>query len=98
MITRQTGTGEKGFYAPMLTAITRRAGSLLITRPRQRIVPPLSGDAVGTVYGTTMHHHATTGTGAEYYTEHHRCAGRGTVQRLRQGEAIGIIGNANRTI
>ena len=69
---------------------------LLGGRPGQGVVAPLAADAVRPVDQAARQHQAATATGAEDDPEHRACAGARTIDRLRQGEAVGVVGEAHR--
>ncbi len=76
--------------------MTGRPRQLLVPRPGQGIVSPLAGDAVGSGEQTAVHHDAAAGTGADDHAEHSAGPAAGTVYRLGQGEAVGVVGQSYR--
>jgi hypothetical protein len=67
-------------------------------RVGQRIVAPFAGDGVRAGDDAAVDHDAATDSGAEDDREHHLAAGTGTIGRLRQPEAVGIVGERDRAV
>ena len=58
---------------------------------------PFPGNAVRSVQQAPVDDDTTARPGPHDDTEHHRGTGGGTVRGFRQGQAIGIIGETQRT-
>ncbi len=58
---------------------------------------PFAGGAVGATHQVTLDHQAAAGAGADDDTEDVVIALAGTVHRLREGEAVGVVGQPDRT-
>ena len=82
---------------PLPAAVARRARRLVAARPGQRVVAPLAGDGVGPDQHAAVDHDAAAGAGADDHAEHHAGAGRRAVGRLRQREAVGVVGDPHRS-
>jgi hypothetical protein len=96
MVCRQPGSREKRLGAAASPAIAAGARDLLRCRPGQRIVTPFAGDRVGPPEHPSADSDAAADAGTEDHAEHAVEARRGTVDRFRQGEAVGVIGKAYR--
>ena len=72
-----------------------RPGTLVVARPGQRIVAPLPGDRVAPVEHLPVHDDARAHAGAQDHAEHDRGSGAGAVDRLRQREAVRVVGDAH---
>ena len=70
-------------------------GPLVVARPRQRVVPPFARDRVGTLEHAPVHDDAGADAGAEDRAEDHAGALARAVGRLRQREAVGVVGDAD---
>ena len=82
----------------MFAAIAERAREFIRSGPRQRVVAPFSSDGVDAGDDPAVDHDAAADTGTENDAEN-RCGARTrAVDGLRQGEAVGIIGEADRTL
>src|SRR5437762_11725030 len=91
MIALDPRAGEKCFDAPAMAGKTARPGTLVVLRPRQRIVPPFAGDRIRTRENMTADNDASAHAGAENDAEDDLRAGTGPVGRLRQREAVGVV-------
>src|SRR5689334_8039757 len=95
MIAFESASGDPGLDATRVAAEARRPGTFVVPRPRQGVVTPFTGDAVRPVEQRTTHHDAGTNTGAEDRAEDDLGALAGAVARLREREAVGIVGDAD---
>ena len=77
MIPRESRAGEEHFDTAPLPAVATRPRQLVVTRPRQRIVPPLPRNRVRAHERPTIHHNASTSTGADDDTKNDAGTGRG---------------------
>ncbi len=77
-------------------AIAGRSRQFVRSRCRHRIVPPFAGNRVGADQQPPADHDAAADPGAENDPEHGAAAGRRSVDRFRQGKAIGVVGKADR--
>src|SRR4051794_37179866 len=69
---------------------------LLGGRPRQRIVAPLAADAARTVDQGAAVYQPATAAGTEDYAEDGWGARSGTIHGLREGKAVGVVGESHR--
>src|SRR5581483_3867021 len=75
----------------------RRPRPLALPRPRERVVSPLAGDPVGPGEHLTVDDDPPAGAGAQDDPEHHAGAGARAVARLREGEAVGVVREPERS-
>src|SRR5260221_7928929 len=94
MIALETWSRQEGFDAAVLAAKTQRSGTFGIDRPRQRVVAPLAGNGVGTVENFAAHDNAGAHSGPKDRAKDDAGALPRAIDRLRQREAVGIIGPA----
>ncbi len=94
----ESGAGQEGLDTSVLATVTVGSGILGRRRPRKRIVAPLSGDRVRPDDRSTVDHHTTAGPGPEDDTEDNARAGRRTVARLRQRQAICVVLESDGTV
>src|SRR5439155_7277140 len=95
MIALESRSGEKSLDAAAMPAKARLAGTLVVARPRQRIVAPFAGDRVGSIEHAAANDDASANAGAQYHAENHVESTPGPIRGLRQREAIGIVGDAH---
>ena len=98
VVARQRRTRQKRLDAAAPSAVARRPRRLDAARGRQRIVSPLAANRVRADQHPPMDHHAAARTGADDDAEDHLGAGRRAVGRLRQREAVGVVGKPDRPI
>src|SRR5262245_61331484 len=91
----QTRPGHPGFHAPPLTAPARRAGMFRRLRPRQWIVAPLAADTTGAVDQLAFEYEPAAAASAEDHAEHGAGPRAGAIDRLGEGTAVGIVGQAH---
>ena len=99
VIGRQCRSREKRFNASALPAVAERALAVVLVRPRQRVVPPLAGNAVGARDDVAVDDKAAADPCARDDAEDHLGPGRGAVRgfgdaqsnlhRWRRAPAVG---------
>src|SRR5690606_3827570 len=93
----QPGPRKERLNAATASAIAPRPRALVIFRPRQRVVSPLSGNRIRTGKRTTVDDDAAADTGTEDDAEDHaRTSGR-AIRRFRNREAVRVVGQTHRT-
>jgi hypothetical protein len=93
----EAGAREPGLHAPRLAAVAGlRVVALLVGHPGERVVAPLPGHLVGTVENPPSHRDPAAHTGAEYDAEDDLRPLSRPVDRLAQGEAVGVVGHPDR--
>ncbi len=97
MVAAQTGAGEEGFDATVLTAITGRSRPFIGAGPGEGVVTPFAGDGVGAGQQSTIDGDAAADTGAEDHPENHLRPRGGAIDRFRQGETVGVVGQSHRS-
>src|SRR5581483_273759 len=97
MVARQARPGEERLDAAGAAAVARRPRPLALPRPRERVVSPLAGDPVGPGEHLTVDDDPPAGAGAQDDPEHHAGAGARAVARLREGEAVGVVREPERS-
>ena len=95
VVALDAGTGQPRLDAAGSTAKARRPGTLVVARPRQRVVTPFARDRIRSVEHLAPHDDTGADAGADDDAEDDRCARRGPVRRLGQRKAVGIVGDAN---
>jgi len=93
MIALDPRAGKERLDAAGVSGEAWMTRALVILRPGQWIVPPLSGDRIRTGKNVTPNDDASTHAGTEYDAEDDLRVGTGTVGRLRQREAVGVVGD-----
>ena len=61
IVSGKTGAGDKGFNAPLFSAVARyfrAVAQLIVVHPRQRVMPPLARGAITADVYTTVDRHA----------------------------------------
>ena len=96
MIGFQARTRHPRLHAPVAAAPAARARMLVARRPRQRVVAPFSADVARPVDEPAVEHQSAAAARAQDHAEHRSGTGRCAIDRLRQGKAVGIIGQADR--
>src|SRR6185503_18586585 len=91
--TFKAGAGETCLDAPRPAAETGRSGPLVVAGPWQRVVAPLPGDGIGSVEHLAVHDHARSDAGTENDAVHDVGTLARAVGRLRQREAVGVVGD-----
>ena len=69
VITHQPGTGQPGFDTTMLSTIAGRSRQLAITGPGQRIMTPLTGNAIRTTEQLATNHDTATHASPENHAK-----------------------------
>src|SRR5688500_13921307 len=90
----EPGPRQEGLDAAVLPAVARRPWSLLIARPRQRVVAPLPRDRIRPGEDTAVHGDAAAGAGPDDHAEDHVGARSRAVRGFRHGETVGVVGDA----
>src|SRR5882724_983060 len=75
----------------MEAAVAGRPGPLVVAHPRQPVVAPLTGDGVAAGERPSMDDDADADTRAENGGKHDLGPGGGTIGRLGDGKAVGVI-------
>ncbi len=96
MLALEPGTREERFEAAGPAAVAGRAGPLAVARPRQHVVAPFPGNRVGPRAELLTNHHAPARSCPDDHAENGRGSGRRAVRRLREREAVGIVGDEDR--
>src|SRR5512133_2772253 len=81
--------------AAISTAVTRRPGNFGDILSRQGIMTPLTSAVVRPMMCFTGHGDSGPGTRAQDHGKDHVVTGAGAVDGLRDGKAIGVIGDPN---
>src|SRR5690349_5426688 len=88
-------TRQERLDASVPPAIASRAWTLVVTRPRHRVVTPFAGDAVATVEHPPVDDDAAPHTRPEDHAEHDPRARAGAVLRFGHREAVRIVAHAD---
>src|SRR5436190_18060464 len=96
MIAFERGTGYPGLDASAASAVAKLPGTLVIARPRQRVVPPLASDRVAPVEHLSVDDDACARPRAQDHAEHDGIARAGAIDRLGQRKAIRIVAHPDR--
>ena len=96
VVARQARAAEPGLDAAVLAAVARRCGRIAGIGPGQGVVTPFAGQAVRPDQQPAIDDDAGAHAGAQDCREHHGRAGAGAVGRLRQRQAVRVVGDAHR--
>jgi hypothetical protein len=96
MVAFERGARHPGLDASAASAVARLPGTLVIARPRQRVVAPLAGDGIAAVEHLSIDDDARAHARAQDHAEHHGVARAGAVDRLGQRKAIRIVAHPDR--
>ena len=91
----EAGAGQIGFDAAGAPAVAGGQRQIVGLRQRQGIVPPLAGDPVGAGQRLPAQDDAAADAGAENDAENDFGALPGAVDRFREREAVGVVGQAH---
>jgi hypothetical protein len=91
VVARQAGAADQRLDATLLAAVAGRLRVLPRHRPGQRVVAPFAGQAVGPAQHAAVHRDARPGAGADDGGEDHVGARAGAVGRFAQGQAVGVV-------
>ncbi len=96
MVSHEARTRNPGFDASMLAAEARRAGTLVVVWPRQRVMPPFAADRVATLEHAAVHDDPATDAGTENDAKDDAGAASRAIGRFGQCEAVGVVGERDR--
>ena len=98
MIARESGAGEEGFDAARHAAVAGPPRPFFVARPGQGTVSPFPGDGIPAGQRPAVDDDAAADSGPEDDAEDDLRAGRRPVDRLGEGEAIGVVAHPDRPV